>query len=419
MKLIMENWRKYLSEIQETEECPEFSFYMDGNKIRRYGGEDDSGPPGKPLTDEELILLGRDDECGKAAREDLEAWIEASEANFGSFMIPDFSPSLDASKEEKENSFNVFGYFKKFFDSLGSLVNKKATKQDQKTKKPYQPYSDNEEGFNIDCPTGYSIDPITGQERDPTETRPCSEEEMTGNCWINVLTDSCIERAGDEKKPIINFSILKVTNLSFKNVFCRITKPGGRALTVSDMFENIINSQLKSVTLNNGEKAGLGVYEGTFGYRRVYFSAEDVQKVLKSSFCPIPEFKQNRDEVWSKISNDSRDEFYMLIPILDSGPCRVSFVQKERPNAPTRPIVITPRLRPGFGDGPYAKISITSIKLDAALPEELERNVQSSQELVNLKTSPDYGLKVVEKENGRTRWTKGQLFNVIRQTMFS
>ena len=81
----MEGWRKFINE----NTCPDFSFYMDGNEIRRYGGEDDSSLPGKPLTDEEIDLLARDDECGEAARDDLKAWMYYH-AEKGNPMIPDF-----------------------------------------------------------------------------------------------------------------------------------------------------------------------------------------------------------------------------------------------------------------------------------------------------------------------------------------
>lgn len=146
MKLIMENWRSFLKE-QSDEDCPEFSFYLDGksDKMRRYGGEDDSGLPGKPLTDDEINLLYRDDECGKAARDDLHAWIDyhyqraiqSSETDKDGNpilypMMPDFSPKLDASKEQKQRNFNVFSYFKKKFDKYMNSYNKKWKMQPQK-----------------------------------------------------------------------------------------------------------------------------------------------------------------------------------------------------------------------------------------------------------------------------------------------
>jgi hypothetical protein len=106
MKIIMENWRKFL--VEESTKCPEkFEFHIKDDQLRRYGGEGFMGLGQKeepsPITDQELIWLNN---C-PAAREDLLNWMKAM-CNAGECAIPDISPNYFMTPAQKRENFNVF-----------------------------------------------------------------------------------------------------------------------------------------------------------------------------------------------------------------------------------------------------------------------------------------------------------------------
>ena len=349
----MENWRRYVKEISDSERQEISSkFYRDPPNKRDYDKE--------PLTGQEISLLSDSTLSGEVARQAMLMHIYVYQE------IPDFSPTVHnmivdtAEKSGKEISKKAeeVDWKPDFSDKDKEKKPKLGTKQQPDTfdseGQGYQGYPDNEYDQNMDC-WRISVDPLTGEKRDPEvewDSSQCSDEEMNRNCWIQMLTLRSMNTddtpADDFRVP---YSVLEISNSSIKDITFRILDSNGRVVKISDLFLKIVegifgevNSQKLSRRAVNsyyggkeyesgpqeliGQPVGFVEIDGTMGIRTFmkYLDNNSIQQ-SKFRFCPIP-FHLVGDKIEWNIQKGSRGSTTKVILPTDQT-YMVQIIQKQ------------------------------------------------------------------------------------------
>jgi len=418
----MENWRRFLKEASEAENQEiSLKFYRDPTDKRDYDKE--------PLTDQEISLLSSDTLNGLIARKALLMHIYVYSE------LPDMSPAVNnmvvdtAEEYGKEISKRAeeVDWKPDFSDK------EKEGKQETPPRAEYVPYPDNEHGQNPDC-SRLSVDPLSGNPRDPSvewTSEECSEEEMSRNCWVNLLTYNIFQRRSD---PVdIAFTFLNISNRSYKDVYYEILDSSGSPVSYEDLFEQMMTEQFGIDKEFDGVPVGLIRHEGTLGFRRVWETArfdsrsgENYQgdPNIHYSFCPIPSHLHS-SETKRKLSTAQKGT-KLLIPWKDpSGePYMIRFTQKpSHPSTPELPPVPINELgNQGIGSRTLVRVPTDYYAIDAdlsGLSDDQWDEIESSQEkYIQAKKSPFVGLKVedsqvIEYEDYSEDAIKGFMWNFM------
>lgn len=386
MKLIMENWKRFLLEQQ---------FY-------------DRDYEKRPLTDDDLELLDQEDDDGVNARLELIAYIvdnnDSSMLNASSKLGPILQRvrrkvvSLAKSQGSKISSLRK----RKQKSAVSSTPVKTVKKRQLKQKQGYQGY----EGNNPDA--YYEENP--------------NDKKLNKNCWINLFAHYTFN--GDD----VPYGLLKIENSSRTNIVYGFVDEAGNRKSNFEMLSEILEDLLPELEEDeNGTTVGLGNHDGTYGFRRRWDRLEgnSTEYSTQYSFCPLDKSIASNRNLFAMKHLDVR---YIPVPL--NGEYRVFFAKKNRNRNSPRPVFvdlsplaaegpgnIATAYRPGGGASQAdARIPILEIDISTNYGNNLKN--ASQEDLDNMANDARFGLRNISNSQvGFEGLSKAQIQNLIRASI--